>query len=317
MRGMKGMIGTLVLAMSFVASPAQDAVGVEGRKDDSIKVAKIEERLSKLSQDMKRQEGEIKRLSKGDKEMRTEIDDIKNDYRELESAQKDDSTKVSEEIASVNGKLASVNGKIEKTNNAVGQNTSAIGSRSKWGIGIALFIAVFIVVAMLYVRRRMKKGDTSIAEVRKAQDALQTVQVKLQEDSVKLDKTLLDVMEKQIAPQQVVTSTGEPDHSLALKVANEVVRIEVNLSRMDASVKGYKQLLKAVQRMKDNLKANGYEIVDMIGKPYDEGMRVVASFVPDDRLPAGQQVITGITKPQVNYNGEMVQAGEITVSQNI
>ena len=110
---------------------------------------------------------------------------------------------------------------------------------------------------------------------------------------------------------------GKPDHSLALKVADEIVRIELNMSRMDSSIKGYKQLAKAVERIKDNFKANGYEIVDMLGKPYNEGMKVIANFVVDEDLEEGKQIITGITKPQINYNGQMIQAAQITVSQNI
>lgn len=91
----------------------------------------------------------------------------------------------------------------------------------------------------------------------------------------------------------------------------------MNLSRMDASVKGYKQLTKAVQRIKDNFNANGYEIVDMLGKPYNAGMKVVANFVADEKISIGSQIITGIIKPQINYNGQMIQAAQITVSQNI
>ena len=63
--------------------------------------------------------------------------------------------------------------------------------------------------------------------------------------------------------------------------------------------------------------AQGYEIVDMLGKPYNEGMKVVANFVSDENLKDGEQIITGITKPQINYKGTMIQAAEITVSQNI
>lgn len=89
------------------------------------------------------------------------------------------------------------------------------------------------------------------------------------------------------------------------------------MSRMDSSIRGYKQLSKAVGRIKDNFNAHGYEIVDMLGKPYCEGMKVIAEFVLNEDLEEGQQIITGITKPQVNYNGIMIQAARITVSQNI
>ena len=63
--------------------------------------------------------------------------------------------------------------------------------------------------------------------------------------------------------------------------------------------------------------AQGYEIVDMLGKPYNEGMKAIANFVLDESLEEGQQIITGIAKPQINYKGVMIQAAQITVSQNI
>ena len=102
-----------------------------------------------------------------------------------------------------------------------------------------------------------------------------------------------------------------------MKVADEIVRIELNLSRMDPSIRGYKQLSKAVERIKNNFMAKGYEIIDMLGKPYNEGMKVTANFVVDESLKEGELIITGITKPQINYNGKMIQAAQITVSQNI
>ena len=109
----------------------------------------------------------------------------------------------------------------------------------------------------------------------------------------------------------------DKDHSLAIKVADEIVRMETNLSRMDPATRGFKQLSASVRRIKDNFAANGYEILDMLGKPYNEGMKVIADFIPDDNLKEGEQIITGITKPQINFNGVMIQAAQITVSQNI
>ena len=86
---------------------------------------------------------------------------------------------------------------------------------------------------------------------------------------------------------------------------------------MDPSVKGYKPLVKAIERIKDNFKANGYEIVTYIGQPYNEGMRVNADFVIDEELPEGTRTITSVSKPQVHYNGELIQKATITVTQNI
>ena len=55
----------------------------------------------------------------------------------------------------------------------------------------------------------------------------------------------------------------------------------------------------------------------MLGKPYNEGMKLSADFVSDKTLAEGEQKITGIIKPQINYKGKMIQAAQITVSQNI
>ena len=46
-------------------------------------------------------------------------------------------------------------------------------------------------------------------------------------------------------------------------------------------------------------------------------MKVTANFIEDENLEQGQQIITGIIKPQINYKGKMIQAAQITVSQNI
>lgn len=177
------------------------------------------------------------------------------------------------------------------------------------GFGVALLI-VGIIYFMLH--KRIASESLVLHKIKQAQDSIQ-------EESVKLDNKLIELLDKQLNVKILYNSSlgQEQDHSLALKVADEIVRIEMNLSRMDVSVKGHKQLCKAVERIKNNFLANGYEMVDMLGKPYNEGMKVVANFISDDNLKGGEQIITGIIKPQINYNGVMIQAAQITVSQNI
>lgn len=183
--------------------------------------------------------------------------------------------------------------------------------------GILIALALLGIVYFI-LRKKIRCGSSSIDKIKAAQEDLETVQKTMQEESVKLDNKLVELLDKQVATQtQSSSNDDQPDHSLALKVADEIVRIETNLSRMDASVKGYKQLTKAVERIRTNFLANGYEIVEMLGRPYNEGMKVVANFVSDDTLAEGEQKITGIIKPQINYKGKMIQSAQITVSQNI
>ena len=83
---------------------------------------------------------------------------------------------------------------------------------------------------------------------------------------------------------------------------------------MDSNIKGLKQLTASVKRIQDNFASNGYELVEMLGKEYNEGMKAVPNFIPNEDLEKGQQIITRIIKPQVNYKGEMIQSAQIEVS---
>ena len=94
---------------------------------------------------------------------------------------------------------------------------------------------------------------------------------------------MVEVLETQLKLQQEtsklqpIASNEKADHSLALKVADEIIRIQKNLSRMDENTKGLKQLNSSVKRIQDNFASNGYELVDMLGKEYKEGMKVTSS----------------------------------------
>lgn len=128
----------------------------------------------------------------------------------------------------------------------------------------------------------------------------------------------------QMLTEQSVTAAKEPalpnmeaQHALVKAIADNITFIEVTLSRMDTSVRGFKQLTKSIHQMKDRLRQRGYDIIEMLGKPYNSGMKVVANFIEDEDLEAGTQIITGITKPQINYNGIMIQSAQIVVTQNI
>ena len=300
----------LLATMSYLlmsAKLANDADKIKVLEDKFTLLQKqqgnVENHLNRLVDKQREDEHKIQSLSNENARLAKMIDSLQNACRQLANTQAADRKNIS--------------GEINKTNSNVQTNQDMLRSRTLW-IGImAVALLIFIVGVAYQLTKLIKSGNTSIGEVRKAQEALQLAQTKMQEESVKLDDKLLELFDKQISATPKVVGTDKLDHSLALKVADEIVRIELNMSRMDSSIKGYKQLAKAVERIKDNFKANGYEIIDMLGKPYNEGMKVTANFIADEELEEGKQIITGITKPQINYNGRMIQAAQITVSQNI
>lgn len=171
---------------------------------------------------------------------------------------------------------------------------------------VALAIAYVLAVGMIR-RRRMSEE--------KALKIMRIDQSRMESSMCRFDGKLADLLDRQMETMQ--KSEVAPDHTLVLKVADEIARMEVNLSRMDSNVKGHKQLTKAIERIKNNMLAKGYEMTDMLGKSYNEGMRVVADFNIDETLDPGCRIITSVRKPEVLYNGEIIQKANIMVSQNI
>lgn len=261
----------------------------------------MDKRLQQLLEVSKKNKHEMQGLVQENKTLYLRIDSLKVACEDLKKRQEADRT--------------DFNGKIQHTNNKVISNQSVLEDRTLWGSIIVVVILFSLFAISYYFVKRIKRGSSSIDEVRKGQDALQSAQARMQEESIKLDNKLIELFEKQMPNETTMTVGTQTDHSLALKVADEIVRIEMNLSRMDASIKGYKQLSKAVQRIKDNFNANGYEIVDMLGKPYNSGMKATVTFVIDENLGNGEQIITKIIKPQINYQQQMIQVAQIEVSQ--
>lgn len=181
--------------------------------------------------------------------------------------------------------------------------------------GIIAIAIMVVVIAGLFIM--LHKGRTDVATLKLKAD-------KLNEDI--LNQFSLDMAEMQKITASLVTLSSmqvsqinnvTPDHSLIKTLADRITFMEMTLYKMDKGVRGYKQLSKSIIQMKDNLKANGYELVDMLGKTYSDGMKVTANFVEDEELKEGEQIITSIIKPQINYKGVMIQSAQITVSQNL
>lgn len=289
----------------FVALMA--SITTYGNTDDSLKIITLQREVSNLKTTVSRLQQEDGRLKVLYQQHATELDSL----RTLQLQQVEDVKSLADKIG------ADISDANQKIDNNVSTLSESINSRT-WLGAFGILIAIGLLACAYYVlRRKISSGATTIDKIRSAQEGLETAQKAMQEESVKLDSKLVELLDKKIETTPTPTANEQADHTLALKVADEIVRIETNLSRMDTSVKGYKQLAKAVERIRTNFLANGYEIVDMLGKPYNEGMKVVANFVSDDTLAEGEQKITGIIKPQINYKGKMIQSAQITVSQNL
>lgn len=184
-----------------------------------------------------------------------------------------------------------------------------------WSLG-ALLLLLLGGGVYYWLSKRIRNNQTNI------EAQLHKTKLSLEEETVKLDNKLIELLESQLkvkeaTPVVAAENAAAPDHSLALKVADEIVRMQKNIAKMSDDVKGLKPLLKGIERIQNNFLANGYEMINLLNKDYDERMNIdVINFITDKNLPKGRKVISAVIKPQVNYNGVLIQRAQVDVSQN-
>lgn len=275
----------------------------------------------KVDQKLIELDGAITDLSSAIDDLKGQIGAVKSDIAKVQRQVNALSGKVDTNAEQIVSTSSDLDAKIVETDSNAKAQASELSTRadgveksiknkSEWGvIALALVFAVLLVLSILLHR----KGEKSIESLKQSAN-------KLNEEIIGKASVEISEMQKIAASIGALSAAGassDSEQQLIKTLADRITFMEMTLYKMDSSVRGHKQLTKSIAQMKDNMLANGYEIVDMLGKPYHEGMKVIANFIEDESLELGKQIITGIIKPQINYKGKMIQAAQITVSQNM
>lgn len=199
-------------------------------------------------------------------------------------------------------------GKISKVSELLSKNSL---------YGIIGVLSALILTTLLYwllsKRQNIDKSDF-LDQLSKTKSSIEDSLVKEFSKQTELMDSQLRLLEEQ-KTTMINNPNSEIDHSLALKFADQIVAIERSIGLMDEKTKGLQRIKNSITNLKDNLSANGYELPELIGKTFNQGMKIiVASSIPDDNLKKGEEIITRIVKPQVNFNDKMIQAAQVEVS---
>lgn len=280
-------------------------------QNQTTELQKEEQAISVLKQNLDNQQSVINLQKKELVNLSLKVEDQAKKIDSLKML----SEKNSENIETIADELGT---KIQQTETTAKDSISKLdkdveNNRLYWVIA---FLVTLLLGGFVYwlLGKRIQTSKTDV------ETQIKNTKKSLEEESIKLDSKLVEVLESQLKLKQeekqiaLGNPNSEIDHSLALKVADEIIRIQKNLNQMDNNTKGLKQLSASVKRIQDNFASNGYELVEMLGKEYNEGMKVIANFIPSEDLEAGKQIITRIIKPQVNFKGQMIQSAQIEVS---
>ncbi len=298
---------TILIPILFCATAlfAQDQKTELQKQQQEISVLK--QKLNNQQSVINQQKTELANLSSKTKNQEKQIDSLK--------------TQTNQNVENIQKIADDLGTKIQQTETTAKDSISKLDkdvstNRLYWIIGT---LATLLLGGLLYwlLGKRIATSKTDI------ETQIKNTKKSLEEESIKLDSKLVEVLETQLKlkqeEKQVIStnSNSEIDHSLALKVADEIVRMQKNISKMDDETKGLKPLVKGIERIQANFASNGYEMVNLLNKDYDERMNIdVINFITDENLTAGRKVISAVIKPQVNYNGVLIQRAQVDVSQN-
>ncbi|MCT4035282.1 hypothetical protein CMT72_05065 [Elizabethkingia anophelis] len=280
-------------------------------QEQNTDLQKQQQEISLLKQKLNNQQSVIN-------QQKTELANLsvkaENQEKQIDSLK----TETSQNVQNIKSIADDLGTKIQQTETTAKDSISKLDkdvstNRLYW---IIATLATLLLGGIIYwlLGKRIANSKTDV------ETQIKNTKTALEEESIKLDSKLVDVLESQLKLKQEekqiipTNASNEIDHSLALKVADEIIRIQKNLQQMDTNTKGLKQLTASVKRIQDNFASNGYELVEMLGIEYNEGMKVIANFIPSEDLQTGKQIITRIIKPQVNFKGQMIQSAQIEVS---
>ena len=273
-----------------------------------------------LNRELKSFTEKIKSLEIDNTNLKTELSVVKSNITTLKLNYVSLATNVASNKSEISSTKSVLNAQIASsettTNIKLGKINNSLSRNSLWSIiGILVAIIISGIVYRLISKRQASDKTDLIEKLSKTKSYIEETLVSEFEKQSELIKRQIKLIEEQNKNISTSTNESEIDHSLALKVADEITLIERNISLMDPSVKGLKHLSRSILKLKDNLLANGYELPELLGKNYNQGMKVIiSSSVPDENLDPGAEVITKVIKPQVNYKEKMIQTAQIEVS---
>lgn len=267
--------------------------GVDSVPDaDRDQIESLSKRLAQSESTVKSLEKSAKALSQVSKEQKKQIGTLKAEFDELRLNQKMSAQDLSD----------------------------AMILRFFALLGVLVVVLAVVGFSFWAFRRRLQasesglgeKYDRAVASIREADQRMAQADANLARE---LSSLLLRIKEgKQNQPPASTGNSETQDHSLALRLADEIHRMRKRLSALPEDTKGLGPLKKSIERLEGELADQGYEIVDLTNKPFSDGLNVVARFIPDENLSPDERIISKVIKPQVNYRGSVVQVSELEVS---
>jgi hypothetical protein len=270
---------------------------------------------SELHSDISKLTGKIKALEKANTDMqqtyilqRKSLDSI---TIKLKIAQ----TNIQQIADSLNIAVSNVSTTNRQTQNQIEDIHQTITNRTLYWITGILAAILLSIIIFFVLRSKLYSSSKSLdSQIAKTNEAIQN-------EAIKLDSKLIEILQSQLSilkeERKTVSKTDdESTHKLPLKVGDEIHRMRKRIENMPQDVKGLSALTNSLQRLEEEFNDSGYEIEEMLGKKYVDGMKVEARFVDNPDIPKGEEIITDILRPAIKFKGVIIQAAKVEVGKS-
>ena len=309
----------VLFLLAGILGHASAASNDQIQQDIRVKFGELEnlnkqvlEQLNQIkAESLKQQKALISKINEKDEQHQLQIKTLNDDLKVLE-------TKLQDSIKAHTQTVEELNQLNKTTTQATTTINEIIFTRTIAAL-IGLLLALGLIATSYFLLRRKQAQSTEdlSSQVKLALKNVRQTEENIVKSDIQLADRLHEVLiqlKEQAKITPVLQQNNEPDHSLPLKLADEIHRMRKRLTALPEDTKGLKPLSKSLERLEDELSEQGYEIIDHTGMEFSENLSIQSRFIPSDDLEHGQSIISKVVTPQVNFKGVMIRMADVEVN---
>lgn len=180
--------------------------------------------------------------------------------------------------------------------------------RTLIGAIAALCLLAIIIVIWMLIRRRVNRNTKAINDVVMSQKVILAESQGVQAELLACIRALT---------MEASANSLDVERSTVFQMADGLAVLDANIFHLNSSCDGYDRLKSFADQVRTVLSSVGYQVDNLIGKPFDDNLHIVATFVNDSSYSKGSRVITAVKVPHITFHGVTVQKAHVVVTQNI
>jgi hypothetical protein len=275
--------------------------------------------------------------SLSNEEFLQELQQVKSYIQILQNNANTLKTEVSDlqfKLKALNDTIVILKQKIQENNNVISQTAERLGTQiavseqnasnriqeidltlSKKSLYAILGVLLAVLFSGLIYWLLSKRQSNDKIEL---SDKLIIAKNEYEKEGARLDRQFLEIIEKQLKIADKLNSEIiSVDHTFHKSSANELMRIINYANTLDPISQQAIALKGSIERLKNYFKASKYDIIDYSGLEFDERLNMeVKESIFDENIAKGKEVIIKTLKPEIKFNGEVIQRAQVITKYN-